>query len=274
MKVQILGTAAAEGFPALFCNCDACKRAFEKGGRNLRTRSGVIVDDHCMIDYSCDTLMHMYQNHLDLAKIDTLLLSHSHEDHFYVDDFFCRTFGYTGTYDQMAHLTVAGNVACGKKLSSVDNYVQKGKMNFEVLHAGDVKLYNGIKVTACPARHDPGQECLVFILEKDGKTFFYGHDSGYYLEETWEMLKGRHLDLALLECTCGVREAGMTGGHQGFPDNIKVRERMLRENIADHSTIFCLSHFSHNGGMDYDDAVAAAVPKGFIVAYDGIVLEI
>ena len=78
MKVQILGTAAAEGFPALFCNCDACKRAFEKGGRNLRTRSGVIVDDHCMIDYSCDTLMHMYQNHLDLAKIDTLLLSHSH----------------------------------------------------------------------------------------------------------------------------------------------------------------------------------------------------
>lgn len=123
MKVQILGTAAAEGFPALFCNCDACKRAFEKGGRNLRTRSGVIVDDHCMIDYSCDTLMHMYQNHLDLAKIDTLLLSHSHEDHFYVDDFFCRTFGYTGTYDQMAHLTVAGNEACGKKLSSVDNYV-------------------------------------------------------------------------------------------------------------------------------------------------------
>lgn len=274
MKVQILGTAAAEGFPALFCNCDACKRAFEKGGRNLRTRSGVIVDDHCMIDYSCDTLMHMYQNHLDLAKIDTLLLSHSHEDHFYVDDFFCRTFGYTGTYDQMAHLTVAGNEACGKKLSSVDNYVQKGKMNFETLHAGDVKLYNGIKVTACPARHDPGQECLVFILEKDGKTFFYGHDSGYYLEETWEMLKDRHLDLALLECTCGVREAGMTGGHQGFPDNIKVRERMLRENIADGSTIFCLSHFSHNGGMDYDDAVAAAVPKGFIVAYDGIVLEI
>lgn len=35
----------------------------------MRTRSGVIVDDHCMIDYSCDTLMHMYQNHLDLAKL-------------------------------------------------------------------------------------------------------------------------------------------------------------------------------------------------------------
>lgn len=274
MKVQILGTAAAEGFPALFCNCDACQRAWSKGGRNLRSRSGVIVDDHFMIDYSCDTLMHMYQHSLDLSKIDTLLLSHDHEDHFYVDDFFCRTFGYTGTYDQMAPMTVAGNEACGKKLDSVAHYVEKGKMVFETLHAGDVKLYNGIKATVCPAQHDPGQECFVFLLEKDSKNFFYGHDSGYYPKETWQMLKGRHLDLVLLECTNGKFGYGLDIGHQGFPENIKVRERMFEENIADENTIFCLSHFSHNGGMDYDDMVAMAVPQGFIVAYDGIVLEI
>lgn len=66
----------------------------------------------------------------------------------------------------------------------------------------------------------------------------------------------------------------MTGGHQGFPENLKVRERMLKDGIADENTIFCVTHFSHNGGADYDDMVALAVPQGFVVAYDGIVFHI
>jgi len=34
MKVKILGTAAAEGWPALFCRCPACQRARKLGGKN------------------------------------------------------------------------------------------------------------------------------------------------------------------------------------------------------------------------------------------------
>ena len=33
MKLQYLGTAAAEGWPALFCNCSACIKAKELGGK-------------------------------------------------------------------------------------------------------------------------------------------------------------------------------------------------------------------------------------------------
>ena len=44
MKLQFLGTAAAEGFPALFCQCENCKRARELGGRNIRSRSQALVD--------------------------------------------------------------------------------------------------------------------------------------------------------------------------------------------------------------------------------------
>lgn len=39
MKLQYLGTAAAEGFPGMFCNCTACERARKAGGKNIRTRS-------------------------------------------------------------------------------------------------------------------------------------------------------------------------------------------------------------------------------------------
>ena len=35
MKLQFLGTAAAERIPAMFCACDTCKRALRAGGRNI-----------------------------------------------------------------------------------------------------------------------------------------------------------------------------------------------------------------------------------------------
>ena len=50
MKVTFLGTAAAEGFPAVFCNCRFCKEARVLGGKNLRTRSQSIVNDDLLID--------------------------------------------------------------------------------------------------------------------------------------------------------------------------------------------------------------------------------
>ena len=37
MKLLYLGTAAAEGWPALFCSCPVCESARKEGGRNLPT---------------------------------------------------------------------------------------------------------------------------------------------------------------------------------------------------------------------------------------------
>ena len=44
MKLTYLGTAAAEGWPAAFCNCDGCRAARRLGGRNIRTRSQALVE--------------------------------------------------------------------------------------------------------------------------------------------------------------------------------------------------------------------------------------
>ena len=43
MKLQFLGSAAAEGWPAMFCECPACKEAARRGGRDLRLRAGSIA---------------------------------------------------------------------------------------------------------------------------------------------------------------------------------------------------------------------------------------
>src|SRR5699024_7123072 len=50
MKLTYLGTAAAEGFPALFCNCPACREAARLGGRNIRTRSQALINRDLLLD--------------------------------------------------------------------------------------------------------------------------------------------------------------------------------------------------------------------------------
>ncbi len=39
MKIKYLGTAAYEGLPAIFCECDTCNEARKRKGKNIRTRS-------------------------------------------------------------------------------------------------------------------------------------------------------------------------------------------------------------------------------------------
>lgn len=51
MKIRYLGTAAAEGWPALFCSCPICTKARAEGGRNLRTRTQAILDGELLLDF-------------------------------------------------------------------------------------------------------------------------------------------------------------------------------------------------------------------------------
>ena len=50
MHLLFLGTAAAEGYPGIFCECDNCKEARALGGRNLRLRSSLLVNDDLLLD--------------------------------------------------------------------------------------------------------------------------------------------------------------------------------------------------------------------------------
>ena len=59
-----------------------------------------------------------------------------------------------------------------------------------------------------------------------------------------------------------------------FEQNIEVRERMLRDGIADEKTRFICHHFSHNGIILYDELTEMMKPHGFDVAYDGLTVTL
>jgi glyoxylase-like metal-dependent hydrolase (beta-lactamase superfamily II) len=81
MNITFLGTAAAEGFPAVFCNCGYCREARRLGGKNIRTRSQTLINDDLLIDLPADTYSHFLYNGICGDTIRNLLITHSHADH-------------------------------------------------------------------------------------------------------------------------------------------------------------------------------------------------
>ena len=86
MKIKYLGTAAAEGWPALFCDCPSCQMARELGGKNIRTRAQAVVDGRLLIDFGPDTYLHVIRDGLKLHEINHCIVTHGHCDHFYATD--------------------------------------------------------------------------------------------------------------------------------------------------------------------------------------------
>ena len=53
----------------------------------------------------------------------------------------------------------------------------------------------------------------------------------------------------------------------------EVVERMRGMGLIDENTVICIHHFSHNGGLIHDELAQKVAPQGWLVSYDGMVVE-
>ncbi|MEG1676683.1 MAG: MBL fold metallo-hydrolase [Clostridia bacterium] len=275
MELTYLGTAAAEGWPALFCRCESCQRAAQLGGKDIRTRAQAVVDDQLLLDFGPDTYLHSLYRGLKLAQVHTVLVTHAHQDHFEPLELILRGEPYAHDSDP-APMTVYG---CGEVKRLYERAMEqndspnltKRVIFSEVSEFVPFQTVEGYWVTPLLAKHDPAQKCLIYLVEKDGKSLLYAHDSGAFPSETWDCLQHKHLDIVSLDCTMGMHADGQY--HMGLPDAKKVRERMLAMGCATEYTQFAANHFSHNGGLTHAQLCAAAQKMGMLAAYDGLRLQ-
>ncbi len=122
LKFRYLGTAAAEGWPAMFCECDHCKRAVKSGGRNIRTRSQAVIDEKLLIDFPADTYMHVLNFGLDLTKIHSCIITHNHSDHFYPADFEMRRKGFAHLSCERPLNVYGTNPAANQAMEIINEY--------------------------------------------------------------------------------------------------------------------------------------------------------
>ena len=278
MKIQFLGTAAAEGVPSIFCECDNCKLIRSLGESEYRTRSQVFIDDCMSIDFPPDAYYHSLKFGVNFSKLKYILATHSHMDHFYAHDFILR--GYKYAKFSQPRLEIYGNEEVKKVFeectarelkeevkSDIDVCVLKP---FQELKIGDYK------VIALPANHSKAEQSLLFYIEREGKGYLHFYDSAQVEEDVFSFLKNAnvHADLVCFDCTFLERYGGRNARHMGISDNILMRQRLYDYKIIDKRTKVVISHFSHNSCpikaklKDIERAVDV------IAAYDGLIIEI
>ena len=76
MKLHFFGAGASEGVPAVFCECEYCKKIRTLGGKNIRLRTSVQLDDHILIDFSSDGYAQSLFRGMDTTNITHIIVLH------------------------------------------------------------------------------------------------------------------------------------------------------------------------------------------------------
>lgn len=275
MKLKYLGTAAAEAVPAPFCECDVCESARNKGGRNIRTRSQAIVDDALLIDFPADTYMHTLQNNIKLCKVSACIITHPHSDHLYPQELFCRT-------AVAAHMKEERPFCMYATREGID-VIRACEYTAPIEKEGLLKLNTiepfcpfevaGYTITPLKADHST-ENPVIYIIQKDGKSLLYAHDTGLFPQESMEYLAKTDIcfDMVSYDCTNVLLEWD-NRNHMGVTGNEIMREKLKAMGKVNEKTVHVVNHFSHNGKAGYDELVPIAREKGFEVSYDGMEVE-
>lgn len=279
MKLTFLGTAAAEGLPAVWCNCPACVKARQAGGRETRTRSQILIDTSLMVDFPMDTYMHALYHRLDLSAVNAVLITHAHMDHCYPQEFILHGEPFARNMTENT-VEIYGNATVAKTFAEQTRAELRSAISplvpFKTIHPFDTfTTKSGYRVTALPAVHTAGEECLIYAVEYGGKTALMFNDSGILPLETYERMaqKGLKFDLISFDCTYGHAEHG-EGRHMGALDANNEREKMRALNLVHGGTKYVLTHFSHNCHLTYAELCDIEKDFDFTVAYDGMTVEI
>ena len=269
MQIHFLGTGAAEGFPALFCNCYFCREAGRLGGKNIRSRASIHIDQTHKIDFPPDTFYHKLKYGLDLSQMRHLLVTHAHYDHFAPGDlhFLVEPFAHI---EEREPLYIYGNELVGERLGLAGRPERVGFV-FHKLEPFSEFTAGEMRVLPVRAAHAPNQEALNFVLQKDGQTLLVAYDTGWFLEDTWKALAAFQFDLIILDCTHGLLDSAE--GHLGIKPVLRIRDRLEEMGALKQNTKLVATHFSHSGRLLHKDLCEALEPEGVEVAYDGLIIE-
>lgn len=269
MHIKILGTAAAEGIPSIYCGCPTCTQARVLGGRNLRSRSSAVFGGKHLIDLSPDIWYHANILGLNTVDLENLFITHPHFDHFSFRELHWLCPGFSSCHPKP--LNVHGNKTVVERASSVlGDHVGKVATLHELEPFTPVTV-DDYTFTPVIALHMQDDLCFNYVVQSGGWTALYACDVGEYPEETWDFLKTHAFDVVISECTSGPLGGG--NAHMSYEKVYGMKKR-LEEMASFSDGMYVLTHFSHNAGVLHDEIAACVESEGIQVAYDGMEIDI
>ncbi|MDR2201608.1 MAG: MBL fold metallo-hydrolase [Clostridiales bacterium] len=286
MKIRYWGTGASNGIPGVFCGCKVCQNARRKGGKEVRSRAQILIDDALLVDFGPDTYMNALRFNFDLSRLTSLLVTHSHLDHYYMTELFNRKPPFCRDTAADA-LAVYGPPELERFFDADDALRHRPPSDIKGMHVifNALKPFKqvrigGYRVLPVPATH--ATESPFCYVVSDGKsTVFYMEDSGLLRPDVFNALASLNLkfDLVSYDCALGTSDAvalfGIGAGHMGLPNVLKTRADFINAGMLAPAAPGVLTHFSHDGGnIPYAEFAPIALREGFITAYDGLTVSI
>jgi len=283
MRVTFLGTSAANAYPEAFCSCSNCQRARELGGRSIRRRSSVLINDDLLIDLGPDVQTSCNSMGMSLTRVRYCLQTHSHADHFDDSHLRSRSPSYGVVDAPMLHFYASGGtLRVADELmgsSPADGGLRSAqseeRWNLRVyeIEAFQQFSFGSYRVTVFPANHCSAVEPLLYAVQSQDRAIFYGTDTSVLSEEVWQAFHAHHLsfDLVVLDQTYGA--------HQDADDHLTARQvidhvqRFGEEKLLNESARVLVTHIAHEGNPPHPELYAYAQRHGYEPAYDGMVVS-
>lgn len=284
MIVTFLGTGAANAFPEAFCKCGNCAKARALRGPSLRKRSAAVINDDLLIDLGPDIMTASHMHACSLDNVRYCLQTHPHADHLDLSHLLSRSpdYGVVGapilniyasreTAERAAQTFERDLAGYGLLSPETERYLNLKIHQIQPLEYFTVGPYT---VMAFPANHAPGMGAMLYAIEAEGRTLFYGTDAATLFEQTWQALRHHRMrfDVVILDHTYGPEQLGTD--HLSARQVIEhVAQMRLEGMLRPHARVFA-THIAHEGNPAHPDLVAFARQHGYEVAHDGLVVSI
>ena len=217
--MQFLGTGAGEGVPTPFCRCAVCENARKVKGKEIRLRSCFRLSEQVLIDFGPDILAACAHQGVDLYEVSHILVTHTHSDHFQLSNLFLKPM-ITRSNKQKLHLYFTGDsidilkAADGLRFDGKDDFFTEFLEQHVVItqltfwEPGTVGDYQVTPIKGSHHAHYEKNSANYLLGLPDGRQMLYALDTGYYSDETLEFLRGKQLDLLVIEATFGSADRG------------------------------------------------------------------
>ncbi len=284
MIITFLGTAAANAFPEAFCKCRNCKQARAAGGRSLRKRSSLLVNDDLLVDLGPDIMAASQIHGCSLTNVRYCLQTHPHADHLDLSHLRSRSpeygvigapvlhyFATTETLQRAAETFI-------RDLADFDLLAPEteGRLNLRIHQIKPLEpfAFGNYRAIAFPANHAQTMGAVIYSIEENGHTILYGTDTAVLLEQTWLAFHQFQLlfDLVILDHTYGPDQIG--SDHLSAHQVIEHIKRMRKEGILNPNGSAYATHIAHEGNPAHPELVQFAQQHGYQVAHDGLVVEV
>ena len=272
MKLTCYGTAAAEAIPGLYCSCGVCQEARRLGGKEIRARHMSAIDKDIQLDIGPDLFYHIYVHGFEPRRVNYLLITHAHGDHFSGDLLNMRTRPFALKLDQPMQV-IGSRETIGFLRGALGGDVSAyGIKPVGISPYQTIALDEQTQVTALPANHAPGMGAMIYLISRGGRRLLYAHDTGPFFPEVTGFLQGRGLDAVSLDCT-GVYNGA--GDHHMTLAQCEAMVSALMENggLKKDAKVL-VNHFSHGGGGLHRQLEQEARKRGWLAAFDGMETEI